>query len=303
MRNEWIWLILLAFIIFLAGCVGQQPITEFKNDIITIEDYSIPQTVYSGSSNSMEFYIRNNGDEPVGNVEVNFFDVPDCFSVVSLKCDGEKADDNKCVYNDIESGDVRLISLQLKAKSVEYKTPCPVSFSVKYDYNDSRQLNVPIFDRNANPEKKTPSLTGSQSSSGYGPILLDIQTSAENAGTANEYWVAVDEPFELDFKFTHVGTITNVGTTLNVEKVNLSSGSVKLTYSGNLEIPNDLPCDFNDSLSTKSITITGDETRDLLICNFQAKQIKQSEEIGWAQVDYSYTYKYTVTQSFDITPR
>lgn len=303
MRDEWILLIVLIFIIFLAGCITQPTTSQFKNDVITIEDYSVPQTVYSGSSNSMEFYIRNNGDATVGSVEVNFFDVPDCFSVVSLKCDTVKATDDKCIYNDIELGDVRLISLQLKATSVEYKTPCPVSFSVKYDYNGSRQLNVPILDTNANPEKKTPSLTGSQSSSGYGPILLDIQPSGEKGGTANGYWVAVDEPFELDFKFTHVGTISNVGTSLNVENVNLSSGSVKLTYSGNLEIPNDLPCDFKDSLSIKSLAITGDETRDLLICNFQAKQLKQPEEIGWAQVDYSYTYKYTITQNFDIIPR
>lgn len=294
MRNGWIWLILLIFIVFLAGCVNQSATSGFKNDVITIEDYRIPKTIYSGSSNSIEFYIKNNGDGPVGNVEVNFFDVPSCFPVVSLTCNNERVDGDKCVFGSIDSGDARSVSLKLKSESVEYKTPCPISFSIKYDLMGSRNLNMIIIDRSV---KDKPSGTGGPAPVGYGPIRLDIQPSVEMGETSNGYWVGVDEPFELDFKFTDVGTV------LNAEEVNLSLGNVSLSYSSNLEIPNDLPCDFKDSLSTKSIKIIGDEKHDVLICNFQAKQIVQSEELGWVEANYSYTYKYIKTETFDINPR
>lgn len=245
MRNGWIWLILLIFIVFLAGCVNQSATSEFKNDVITIEDYHTTRALYSESSTSIDFYIKNNNDDKIGNVEVNFFDI-NCFEVVNLKCgSGEKAD-NKCIFGDIDSGDVRLVSLQLKAMDVNYKTECPVNFYVKYDHTGTRFFNIPIIDRNV---KDTPSLKGGQSSSGYGPILLDIQPLVEKetkigGETVKQYWGVVDQIFEVDFKFTHVGTIPNA------EKVTLSPENVKLTYSKNLEVQE--PCDVGKKINNNS---------------------------------------------------
>lgn len=304
MRNEWTWLILsisLLIFIFLAGCANQQsnPI-EYKNDVITIEDYSATRAIYSGSNTGIDFKIKNNNDDNIGNVEVNFFDV-NCFEVVNLMCESGEKIDTKCIFSDMASLDTRHVSLQLKTKSdvaKQYKTECNVSFSITYDHNGTRYFNIPIIDTNV---MDTPSLTGSQSSSGYGPILLDIQPLVEKeteigGKPVKQYWGAVGQNFEVDFKFTYAGTIPIE--TPGAEKVNLSSENVKLTYPENLEVQE--PCD----VGKKSIIIPDtDETRDTLICNFKALPGKQPEYLAQIKVDYSYTYKYIVTETFEILPR
>jgi hypothetical protein len=178
--------------------------------------------------------------------------------------------------------------------NVKYKTECPVNFYVKYNHTGTRYFNIPIVDRDV---RDTPSLKGGQSSPGYGPILLDIQPLVEKetkieGETVKEYWGVVGQIFEVDFKFTHAGTIPNA------EKVTLSPEDVKLTYSKNLEVQE--PCDVGE----KSITIPDtDETRNTLICTFKALPGEQLEYLATIQADYSYTYKFIVTETFEIYPR
>jgi len=309
MRNRWIWLTLLIFIIFLAGCTNQQtPTNGFKNDVITIEDYHTTRALYSGSTTKMDFYIKNNNDDKIGNVEVNFFS-KNCFSVVYLSCEsGEKigscneGDECKCVFKDIESRGLRHIVLQLKIKSdvaKQVKTECLVIFSVTYNHTGTKYFNIPIIDTNV---MDTPSLTGGQSSSGYGPILLDIQPLVEKettigGETVKQYWGAVDQIFEVDFKFTYAGTIP-IGNT-GAEKVTLSPENVKLSYPENyLELQE--PCD----VGKKSMIIPDtDERRNTLICTFKALPGEQSEYLAQITVDYSYTYKFIVTETFEVFPR
>jgi len=301
MRNEWILLTLLVFIIFLAGCANQQT-TQFKNDIITIENYDSTRAIYSGSTTSIDFDIKNNNDDVIGNVEINFFSKI-CFSVVSLNCeDGEKnADNDACIFKDIERGGTRSVSLQLKTKSdiaKQIKTECIVSFYVEYNHTGIRYFNIPIIDTNM---MDTPSLTGGQSSSGYGPVLLDIQPLVEREveigeETVTQYWGAVDQNFEVHFKFTYAGTIPigNPG----AEKVILSPEYIRL-YPGNyLEVQE--PCD----IGKKSIVVpSDDEAQDTLICTFKALPGDQSEYLAQIKVDYDYTYKFIVSESFEIFPR
>jgi len=300
MRDEWILLMALIFIIFLAGCVGQPQTTEFKNDVITIEDYSATRAIYSGSSTSIEFDIKNNNDDNIGNVEVNFFDV-NCFEVVNLMCESGEKIDNKCIFKDMSRGETRQVSLQLKTKSdvaKQAKAECLVNFYVKYNHTGTRYFNIPIIDTDV---MNTPSLKSDQSSSGYGPILLDIQPLVEKdieigGETVKQYWGAVDQNFEVDFKFTYAGTIP-IGTP-GAEKVTLSPEDVKLTYPENLKVQE--PCD----VGKKSIIIPDtDETRDTLICIFKALPGEQPEYLAQIKVDYSYTYKFIVTESFEVFPR
>ncbi len=197
---------------------------------------------------------------------------------------------------------MRHVSLQLKTKSdvaKQAKAECLVNFYVKYNHTGTRYFNIPIIDTNV---MNTPSLKSDQSSSGYGPILLDIQPLVEKeieigGKTVKQYWGAVGQNFEVDFKFTYAGTIPieNPG----AEKVTLSAEDIKLTYPENyLEIQES--CD----VGKKSIIIPDtDETRDTLICNFKALPGEQPEYLAQIKVDYSYTYKYIVTESFEVFPR
>lgn len=57
-------------------------------------------------------------------------------------------------------------------------------------------------------------------------------------------------------------------------------------------------------LEKKSITIPdADETRNTLICVFKALPGEQPEYLATLQADYSYSYKYIVTETFEIYPR
>lgn len=297
--KEWLLLALLAIIIFISGCVQQEQ--PYKNDVITIEGYSVyTYGPYSGSNTGIDFYVLNNGDKKVDEVDVTFFDMPG-FDVTSLRCNNNMVTNKECVFNDIEPGDVGLVSLELKAPITNEIKQLPISFSVSYKNSGTRLVNIPIVD---GIEKKTPTLKFYQSNPSYGPILLEIQPDLEKeiktpTSTVKEYWGVAGRTFNVNFIFKDVGTVESS------DKIttNLLPGSIKITYSKNYLEPQD-PCDFKDSVSNKSMTIPdADEKKNTLICNFKAKSGTQTEYLAQIQVDYTYTYEYRRTETFTVYPR
>lgn len=283
MRKE-LFLVLLVFIIFLAGCAQQQ---ICKNDVITIEDYNIlTKTPYSGGRTSIDFLISNNGGEEVSKVEVDFFDTS-AFEVLDLKCELGSREGKKCVFNNLEYQDVRDISLRLKAPTVKDKTPYTVSFSISYSNSGEREMGMPIVDGEI---KKKPTMKYYISSPSCDPIRLDFEKEIKPEETEREYWTTVDKPFEIKFRFTHVGTVEGVKT------INLTKGSVKLKLT-NLQIQE--PCDFDSSLVLKkSITVPGD-----ISCNFLPISSKQLEYVGVINVKYDYDYEYVKSETFTVYPK
>lgn len=283
MRKE-LFLVLLVFI-FLAGCAQQQ--IRCKNDVITIEDYNIlTKTPYSGGRTSIDFLISNNGGEKVSKVEVDFFDTS-AFEVLGLKCELGSREGKKCIFNNLEYPDVRDISLRLKAPTVKDKTPYTVSFSVSYSDSGERIIHIPIIDGKV---KKKPTLSHRISNPSCDPIRLDFEKEVKPEETEREYWTLVDRPFEMKFRFTHVGTVEGVKT------INLTKGSVKLKLI-NLQIQE--PCDFDSSLVLKkSITVPGDVS-----CNFLPIPSGQLEYLGVIDVKYDYNYEYIKSETFTVYPK
>lgn len=79
----WLVIISVGLIVFLAGCVKEKPTeVQFKNDVITIENYVVDNVAPYASTDSttnkvtISFDIKNNGDKPVKWAKVNFFDTP-----------------------------------------------------------------------------------------------------------------------------------------------------------------------------------------------------------------------------------
>lgn len=318
--------LILIIIVALSGCINQDgTTTNYKNDIITVEDYSIStMNPYVGSMTTIEFSIKNNGDETVKEVEVNFFDRPG-FSVDELFCEGieefklgsgnscesdsgcpanefcdlsVKKCYNGCLFTNIESLDFRTIGLTLKAKSSGTYT---VSYSVDYGYSGFRKADIPIID---GVTRKSPIATFSQSTSTYGPVTLEFEPpvgreTKEGSKVTKEYWIVGDRPFEVKMNFEHVGS-SSVG---SIQPVVISIGNVKLDLRGSLAIGQSgttkLPCDFSEYgnllFSDKDLEVPGE-----LTCNFQSASTVELETMATIWAEFNYTYKYIKIETFSI---
>jgi len=289
MRKELICLILIAAVIFLSGCTGQN-ISGCENDVIKIVDYNLySRTLYSGGRTGIDFRIMNSGGGEVRNVEVNFFDTSG-LDISELNCQGTRDSNNKCVFQNVGQ-DVRDVSLRLTAPDVKEKMPYTVSFSVSYVDSGSRSMIIPIIDGET---KRTPTLKYSISSPSCDPIQVNLEKEVKPEETSTEHWIMVDMPFEVKFVFTHVGTIEGV------KKVKLEEGDVTLELN-NLRIQE--PCDFDSSLkSKKSIDVMSEEDDNILTCNFIPVDTGQSEYTGTVGVRYIYDYEYVKSETFTVYP-
>jgi len=296
-------ILLLVLVVVLSGCIGQNgTTTSYKNDIITVEDYSV-STVnpYVGSTTTIEFAIKNNGDKAVNEVEVNFFDTPG-FEVVSIDCDGKiKEGQTKCDQTDfgsIESLDFRTISLTLKAISSGAYT---VSYSVDYEYSGFRKADIPIVD---GITRKEPIAEFSQSTSTYGPVTLTFEPPVgkerkQGSTTIKEYWIVGNNPFEIKMNFKHVGS-SSVG---SIQPINIAAGNVNLDLRGSLVIGQsdgiELSCDFSEYnnllFSDKELEVPG-----TLTCNLQPASTVELETMATIWAEFSYNYKYINTEAFNV---
>lgn len=275
-----------------------QPI-EYKNDVITLENYMVTNKApYGGSTTTIEFDIKNNGDKTISSVEVYFFDLGG-FTVEELKCEEANPENNvKCVFKDIDPLDTRSVSLVLKAPSTErLAIERSVSFYVEYGIEGSREAIIPIVD---GISKKEPSGKFSQSKPSYGPVILDIKPKLEReiiveGKNIKEYWGVYGKPFETEFKFNHVGT---VGKT---EDIIIPQGKVKLKLSG-LKPHKDKYCDFVEQddywSSNKDVKVPYGS----LFCSFIPTEEGLAEYGAVISAEFSYIYRYLIEETFVVQP-
>jgi len=323
-------ILLLVLIVALSGCVNQGGVVlQYKNDIITVEDYSVSSlNPYVGSMTTLDFIIKNNGDKKVEWAEVIFFDRPG-FNVNELFCEGTKelkfgsgtacesdsdcpVNTNEfcdlsvkkcykgCLFTDIESLDFRAVSLTLNANS---PGTYAISYSVKYEYSGFRKADIPVID---GITRKEPIAKFSQSTPTYGPVVMDFEPPVgrqrkEDDKVIKEYWIVGDRPFEVKMNFKHVGS-SSVGT---IQPVNISKGNVKLDLRRSLIIgvhdTTKLPCDFyeeNNFLFSKKDVLVPEK----LLCNFQSTPLEGPETMATIWAEFSYTYKYIKTENFNVKP-
>lgn len=283
---------------------------KYKNDIITVESSTISNSnPYSGSTTTLTFLIKNNGDRVLDGVEVNFFNVPG-FSITEVRCEAVESQNRACIYTDIDPLDTRETSLVLQAPTVNSPTSLTISYYIKYDYFGYRTANIPIIDGRY---RTKPFSQFSQSTPSYGPVVLEFEsrvgsTRTEDSKTIKEYWSRVNEPFEVKMNFKHIGS-SSLG---SIKPVNLTAGSVKLDLNNSLIKVEGAPCNFcsitepdcpvkkdsNYLFSNKNVLVPG-----ILICNFvNSTFFEEPEMTAVINVEFSYTYQFTRTESFTVQP-
>jgi hypothetical protein len=314
---------------------------EYSNDVVTVEDYYVDNiNPTENSLATVSFLVQNNGDRREGvDVEVYFFDLAP-FTVNSLSCqngemlwvegstcqtgtgtDAECQAQNKgthcdadagkcyregCMFHGIEPLDVRQVSITLKAPSLtkgSKSMTSTISYHVKYDYYGYRKADIPLID---GVTRKQPVGEFSQSTASYGPVELTFEpptgSSYKSGGeTVQGYWGVMGRPFELKMEFEDVGS-SSLGV---VSPVNISKGSVKLELSDNIQKAEGYTCHFEESgeylVSTENVNLPKGRTE--LTCNFEMKgEMTQPEVTAVVMAEFSYEYKYTLTEAFSIQP-
>jgi hypothetical protein len=319
----------LSVIVLLSGCNDKENGVveiEYKDDIITIEDFYISdRKPYENAVTMIDFLVKNNGEFPVDRVEIGF-DAPG-FYIDSLVCEGttpfpkESGDDNNtCVFDKlssmsvIEPLDTRTVTIALKVRNIGLLHPqtYTMTFYVEYDYFGFRKMDIPIIDGET---RKKPLSKYGQSSQTYGPIHLDFKPpvrgeKVEEGKTVKEHWGVRDQPFKVEMEFKHVGR-SSIGA---ITDPKIEKGKVRLDLRDSLERGSvgglDLPCEFCEMgdpdcvapmsgylFSNKSLEIP-----DELSCNFQARGFSGPEMTATIWAEYNYTYIYTNSQDFEIQP-
>ncbi len=334
-----IWLVLISVsLIFLAACAKQTPTeTQFKNDIITIENYVVDNVAPYASTDSttnkvsISFNIKNNGDKPVKWLEVNFFDVPGFkVNANSLSCKefgNVITNERTCTFGDktgkdsskfIESLDTREVSFTIEApKGVTSPTPFTISFSLTYRYGSilqntyffsgERTAVIPIIDPTF---KKEPSSKFSQSDPTIGPIVFDIAPSLEREKivddkTIKEYWGVADRSFQTKFimkKVVTEGTIKDIPAASisdDCRDINKIEGCIAVQLT-NLITDTTGTCNFNDGKAN----IVVNEKNNTLVCSFMPVPPGgfASEFTSAVTIQYNYDYEIIRKQNFVVYP-
>jgi hypothetical protein len=275
-----------------------QPIT-YKNDIITVEGYSVSsKKLYPGLKTTISFLVQNNGDETAKNVIVDFTDLHG-MTRDKLECDKKSTSGLTCNFGDVDSLDIREVSLTLVAPEVSEPTNYVVTYKVNYDYSGYREARIPVIDR---VTFKKPPTTYKESSATYGPVLVEFEppiggTTIQDDQEIQEYWGVKDTPFQMKINFKHIGS-NSVGQV--TEPILIKIGNLKLTLP-NLLI--EKPCDtkFNPSGSDYIYNKELKVPTDSIICNFKS-QSNEPWFTGVVGVSFSYNYEFYNTQGFNIQP-
>jgi hypothetical protein len=284
-------------------------IPEYENDIISVEDlYVSNKKPYADTPVTIKFFVKNNGDEKVEKVRVNFYDLPG-FEDPEISCDqpSDPIDTHGCIFKEMESLEMREVVLTLKAPPSEIifsPEVFKISYNIKYNHSGYRIANIPIIDGKT---RETPMGEFSVSDTGYGPIVLDFELQAQKEIQIDEkiikkYWAVSDQPLEVRFSFEDI-----IG---KADQVNILEKDIKLEVIGPLNRSE--PCDFSMEgeiahepseagstllVSTKNITVPEE-----LLCFFTPKQIDMPETTASIKAQFNYTYEFFKSISFEIQP-
>jgi hypothetical protein len=284
---------------------------KYKNDLITVEEYYVSSlNPYPDTQVFIDFLIQNNGDKPIEEARVNFFDLKlgeKGFSNPSLFCAGESKECRKekceCEFKHIDPLDIRKISLNIKtppSETVKFPYPLEIFWFIEYKVTGYRILNIPIVD---GVTRTIPTSKFSQSKPSYGPIVLEFEPSncrerEEYGKKIRECWGIANRPLEVVMEFKPIGS-RYVGKI--VEPINITNMSLKLPSNLDIKVPEELPCDFEqkgDKWYLNKIINVPSEVK----CNFIVDQIDIPELIANIEAEFNYTYKFIRSQNFVIQP-
>ena len=296
-------LFLLGIIVLLSGCINLSGGTSnfYKNDVITLENFVLTDSQpIPGSATTVKFDLRNNGQEPVPRVVVNFFDTQGVSTSVICK-GGQNLNDHSCEYDNLPSLNSRsfVITFILPGKE-DIQGPISLTFNyeIDYDYHGSRRIILPIIDT----DQETEPLTKYQiSDPSVGPITADFDppvgrtTQGSNNQQVQEYWGVKGGSFQIKTKLNLVSSNT-VGM---VSPVVLKTGNVKLNLDS-MNVDTNKRCDFSGSSGTvsSSFDVIASGNPNILVCSFQTSDFSTPEKV--VSIDASFDYTIQILRSITI---
>jgi len=305
LSSQIVLLSLIFILVFFSGCInlfGSTTTSYYKNDVITLEDYVVTETSpIPGSSTTIKFTIRNNGDREVPKAIVNFFDTKGFQTDVECK-NGNKLNEHACEYTNIPSLDERGFAITFKIpelKELRGSMSFNFNYMISYDYQGSRRITIPIIDDEKIKQPLTKFQTGQPS---IGPIAADFdppvgRTTKSGNQVVKEYWGVKNSPFEIKVNFKQVGS-TAVGT---VTPTNITAGKASLKLTG-MTVDSERTCDFSGTSGT--ISSKSDVTVPAtLICFFRASFTSVCPPTceKTVAIDALFSYTYSIQRSEAIT--
>lgn len=301
-------LFLLAVVVLLSGCINLSsgPASFYSNDVISIENYVLTDSQpVPGGTTSIKFDLRNNGQDPVPRVVVNFFDTQGLST--SVNCNGgTKLSGSSCEYDNIPSLNTRSFSItfNIPGKS-DIQGPISLNFNyeIDYDYHGSRRIVLPVIDTS---QETQPITQYTISDPSVGPISADFDppigrtTQNSNNQPVQEYWGAKGDSFEIKTHFNLVASNT-IGT---IVPVTLKTGHVKLQLGG-ISVDSSRRCDFSGSTGTISSTfdVTASGDTNTLVCSFRASSFSTPEKIVSVDALFDYTMQIFRSATVMVTPQ
>jgi hypothetical protein len=308
MRKNIIFIIVLITIVLHSGCVGQDgkdggPV--YSDDALALLDYKTNTRVYHNEETSIEFWLTNQVEWDIRNVNVKLFN-PNVFTVTKIICENkENIGGNSCYFDKIPTTEARRVRIFLKAPSKEeigtLENSYKVDLSVKYDYDGESFCNFRILSlEKENTETKI------QLTQTTGPVKVKIEPSflieeKTDQGTKTiSDWTVEGKPFNIKISNENVGSL---GSDYEFPKISLSDFKMYLE-NVRLRSEDKGSCDFDwfngdDRILTKDGIIVPTE-KPLSCILIPNETIDQPEVPGMIRIQYSYTYEFIKSENFKI---
>jgi len=303
MRKNIVLLLVLIVIVLFSGCVNQDGTGNggpvYSDNALALVDYKTKINVYHNEETSIEFWLTNQVEYDVNNVNVKLFN-PNVFTVKKIICDElENEGRDSCHFDKIPTTEARRVQIFLKAPSKEdigtLEDSYKVDLSVKYDYYGESACYFRILSLRKESTKTKMQLTQTT-----GPVYVKIESgflvqekTDEGTRTISD-WAVEGRPFNVKISTENVGSL---GPDYEFPEITLSSFNIFLE---NVAL-DDNPCEFtltDDGLTKANIIIP---TKKPLTCILTPKKDLTKPEIpGVIRAQYYYTYEFIKTETFKI---
>ena len=307
MKSKWVVFILsLIVIAIVSGCIDQSDKDgiKYSNDALILDGYKTQTRVFPNQDMFIEFWLTNQVENEVKNVDVKFFN-PSVFKIIELKCGEDDVIGDTCHFDEIKSLNAKIIHAGFKVPSEEEIGELGgthrIQFSVEYDYDGESVLYFRIL--NVEEESTETRMRTTQTT---GPVHLEIEPGfiieviEDSQKKTISDWVIEGMSFSVKVTGENVGKLGSgyEYPDIDIDDFNITLKNVNVNES---DIDN---CDFNvtdNILKKDDITISKKEEFRPLICILTPREGFPEPEIpGIIKADYSYKYEFVKTEKIKI---
>jgi hypothetical protein len=302
MRKNFILIFVLIIIVLASGCVdqdGNNGVPVYSDNALALLDYKAKTLVYHNEETSIEFWLTNQVEYDVSNVDVKLFN-PNVFKISKIICDEEEKTGDTCHFDKIPSLETRRVQIFLKTPSKEeigtLENSYKVDLSVKYDYDGESICYFRILSLRKESTKTKIQLTQTT-----GPVHMKIEPGflveeKTDQGTRTiSDWAIEGRLFNVKISTENVGSL---GSEYELPEINLTDFKMFLEH---VKADNQNSCDFTitDNYLTDDKVIV--PTKKPLTCLLTPDTGFAEPEIpGMIRAQYSYRYKFIKTETFKI---